>query len=290
MNRSRSLSFPVLGLTVLALSLLPAAQAPSVRQDEPLDFDGCTSVLVGTAGLGRRLDDDVAFLRRQHGPDLDDHRPQQEAQARGHGHGLVRAQAEQGAQRFGPDRDGRDPAGRGDLHLPERRLPDHERAPVGDRGNDNRRQAGIAQRGRHHRRAGTLPPGSGTRQDGPRGDSGRRSADRQFGYNDWGECFTFVDPQEVWHFEIHGPGKARQARSGPLSASPTTRSASPPMPGASARSTSPNRLLHGVGERHVARRRHGLWSKTERQALRVQLRLRPDRHESRTAAAASGAS
>jgi dipeptidase len=30
---------------------------------------------------------------------------------------------------------------------------------------------------------------------------------KQFGYNDWGECFTFADPQEVWHFEILGPGK-----------------------------------------------------------------------------------
>jgi dipeptidase len=26
------------------------------------------------------------------------------------------------------------------------------------------------------------------------------------GYSDWGECFTFSDPQEVWHFEILGPG------------------------------------------------------------------------------------
>jgi dipeptidase len=31
----------------------------------------------------------------------------------------------------------------------------------------------------------------------------------RFGYNDWGECFTFADPQEVWHFEIFGPGKGK---------------------------------------------------------------------------------
>lgn len=30
---------------------------------------------------------------------------------------------------------------------------------------------------------------------------------KQYGYNDWGECFTFSDPNEVWHFEILGPGK-----------------------------------------------------------------------------------
>jgi dipeptidase len=32
---------------------------------------------------------------------------------------------------------------------------------------------------------------------------------RKFGYNDAGECFTFADPNEVWHFEILGPGKGR---------------------------------------------------------------------------------
>jgi len=32
---------------------------------------------------------------------------------------------------------------------------------------------------------------------------------RQHGYNDWGECFTFADPSEVWHFEILGPGAGK---------------------------------------------------------------------------------
>jgi dipeptidase len=32
---------------------------------------------------------------------------------------------------------------------------------------------------------------------------------KQFGYSDWGECFTFADPQEVWHFEILGPGRGK---------------------------------------------------------------------------------
>jgi len=30
---------------------------------------------------------------------------------------------------------------------------------------------------------------------------------REYGYNDVGECFTFADPNETWHFEILGPGK-----------------------------------------------------------------------------------
>jgi dipeptidase len=32
----------------------------------------------------------------------------------------------------------------------------------------------------------------------------------QHGYTDWGECFTFADPKETWHFEIFGPGKGRK--------------------------------------------------------------------------------
>ena len=32
---------------------------------------------------------------------------------------------------------------------------------------------------------------------------------KEHGYNDVGECFTFADPNETWHFEILGPGKDR---------------------------------------------------------------------------------
>ncbi len=31
----------------------------------------------------------------------------------------------------------------------------------------------------------------------------------EYGYNDWGECFTFADPEETWHFEILGPGRGK---------------------------------------------------------------------------------
>ena len=30
---------------------------------------------------------------------------------------------------------------------------------------------------------------------------------KQYGWNDYGECLTIADPEEVWHFEIVGPGK-----------------------------------------------------------------------------------
>jgi dipeptidase len=32
---------------------------------------------------------------------------------------------------------------------------------------------------------------------------------KEYGYNDWGECFTFADPKEVWFFEILGPGRGK---------------------------------------------------------------------------------
>jgi len=32
----------------------------------------------------------------------------------------------------------------------------------------------------------------------------------KYGYNDWGECFTFADPKEVWQFEIYGPGMGKK--------------------------------------------------------------------------------
>jgi dipeptidase len=31
----------------------------------------------------------------------------------------------------------------------------------------------------------------------------------KYGWNDWGECLTIADPNEVWHFEIVGPGKGK---------------------------------------------------------------------------------
>ncbi len=32
----------------------------------------------------------------------------------------------------------------------------------------------------------------------------------RYGYNDWGECLTLADPEEVWLLEIYGPGKGRK--------------------------------------------------------------------------------
>jgi dipeptidase len=33
---------------------------------------------------------------------------------------------------------------------------------------------------------------------------------KTYGYIDYGECFTFADPQETWHFEILGPGEGKK--------------------------------------------------------------------------------
>jgi dipeptidase len=32
----------------------------------------------------------------------------------------------------------------------------------------------------------------------------------RYGYSDWGESLTFADPKEVWQFEIYGPGKGKK--------------------------------------------------------------------------------
>ncbi|NOR88533.1 MAG: peptidase C69 [Bacteroidales bacterium] len=32
---------------------------------------------------------------------------------------------------------------------------------------------------------------------------------KEYGWNDYGECLTIADPQEVWHLEIVGPGKGK---------------------------------------------------------------------------------
>ena len=33
---------------------------------------------------------------------------------------------------------------------------------------------------------------------------------KEYGYIDYGECFTFADSNEVWHFEILGPGRGKK--------------------------------------------------------------------------------
>ena len=47
MRKQTRLSFLMLGLAVLALSFLPASQAVATGADGPLEFDSCTSILVG---------------------------------------------------------------------------------------------------------------------------------------------------------------------------------------------------------------------------------------------------
>ncbi|HMA54420.1 MAG TPA: C69 family dipeptidase, partial [Acidobacteriota bacterium] len=47
MKRSRSLSFVILGLAVLTLSVLPASQPQAGRGNGPIEFESCTSILVG---------------------------------------------------------------------------------------------------------------------------------------------------------------------------------------------------------------------------------------------------
>ena len=47
MRKSKLPLFLLVGLGFLALSFLPGSQPPSARLDAPLEFDSCTSILVG---------------------------------------------------------------------------------------------------------------------------------------------------------------------------------------------------------------------------------------------------
>ena len=101
---------------------------------------------------------------------------------------------------------------------------------------------------------------------------------KEFGYNDWGECFTFADPEEVWFFEILGPGSGKDRR-GLGRGSPSRRSHRrqrqlPPDPGAGPGRPGP---LHGLGQRPFPGAGDGLVGSGKRRGVPVRLRLRrPD--------------
>ena len=209
MRKPRPLSFIVLGLAVLALSVLPAAQAARDRAQEPLEFDSCTSILVGRmasvdgstmtshscdSGTDRTWINIVPHMthkpgatakvyyepKRTTGPDDQDR--------------LVTGEIPQVAETYAF------------FNSAYPIMNEHQLA-IGETTIGSRRElvsdAGIIDAPELYRlvleRARTAREAI-------------RVADeltKAYGYNDWGECFTFADPKEVWHFEIHGPGKGK---------------------------------------------------------------------------------
>ncbi len=157
MRKTRSWSFVIAGLAVLALSALTASQIPAARSAGTPEFDSCTSILVG------RLASVDGSTMTSHSCDSGTdrtwmtivpnrkHKPGEMAKV------YYEPKRTKGPERSGPAGDGRDPAGRGDVRLPQRGLPDHERAPAGHRRDDDRQPARADERKGHHRRARALP-------------------------------------------------------------------------------------------------------------------------------------
>ena len=158
---------------------------------------------------------------------------------------------------------------------PQRRLPDHERAPAGHRRDDDRRPPRAHERERHHRRARALPPRPRAGEDGPRGHPRRRRADQGLRLQRLGRVLHLRRSRRRSGISRStARARARRAPSGPPSASPTTRSASRPTPAASARSTWPNAdFFMASANVDVPGRGDGLLVEGERQALRFHLRL-----------------
>ena len=210
MNRSRSLSFAILGLTVLALSFLPAAQAPSVRQDAPLDFDSCTSVLVGRlasvdgstmtshscdSGTDRTWMTIVPNMKHKPGEMAKVYYEPKRTKGPKDPDRLETGEIPQVAETYAF------------LNAAYPIMNEHQLA-IGETTIGSRRElmseAGIIDAPELYRLV--LERAKTARE-------AIRVADeltKAYGYNDWGECFTFADTKEVWHFEIHGPGKGKK--------------------------------------------------------------------------------
>ncbi len=292
MRKQTRLSFLMLGLAVLALSFLPASPAAATGADGPPEFDSCTSILVG------RLASVDGSTMTSHSCDSGTDRtwmtivPEREAQARGDGQGLLRAEAHQGAERSGPSGDGRDPAGRGDLRLPQRGLSDHERAPAGDRRDDDRQPGRPHERERHHRRARALPPRPRAGEDGPRGHPHRRRADEDLGLQRLGRVLHLRRHEGGLALRDPRAGQGQEGRRlGGPSASPTTRSGSRPTPAASAGWTWRTPII--TWPRPTSSRSPRSWAGGRRRAGSPSISPTPTipiRATASTAGAASGAS
>ncbi len=159
----------------------------------------------------------------------------------------------------------------------ERRLPDHERIPAGHRRDDDRRPVRAQDRQRH---SSTPPSSTACSSNGPR-PPGRltKIADeltKAYGYNDYGESFTFADPRRS--LTVRDLQPRASGRKGAVWAAqriPTTRSASRPTPAASRKIDLKNKATFpGVGQLAHARNRDGLLEPGSRGGVRVLPRLR----------------
>src|SRR5512136_359412 len=210
MTKRITLSFLVLGLAVLAISSLPASPAAAVRGDAPLEFDSCTSVLVGRAasvdgstmtshscdsGTDRTWMTIVPNAKHKPGETAKVFYEPKRTKGPNDPDRLETGEIPQAAETFAYLNAAYPIMNERQLAIGETTI-GSRRELMSDKGIIDAPELYrlVLERARTAREA-------------------VRVADeltKAYGYNDWGECFTFADPKEVWHFEIHGPGKGEK--------------------------------------------------------------------------------
>ncbi|HPW17622.1 MAG TPA: C69 family dipeptidase [Candidatus Aminicenantes bacterium] len=209
MSKPRTLSFLVLGLAVLALSFPPPSPAPGAPADAPPGFDSCTSILVGRgasvdgstmtshscdSGTDRTWMAIVPNARHKPGETAKVYHESKRTKGPNDPDRLETGEIPQVAETYAY------------LDAAYPIMNEHQLA-IGETTIGSRREL-VSDKG-------LIDAPELYRLVLERARTAReaiRVADeltRAHGYNDWGECLTFADPREVWHFEIHGPGKGR---------------------------------------------------------------------------------
>jgi dipeptidase len=210
MRKSRSLFFAFAGMAVLALSFLISSQTASVRRGGPLEFDSCTSILVGRlasvdgstmtshscdSGTDRTWMTIVPNMKHKPGETAKVYYEPKRVKGPNDTDRLVTGEIPQVAETYAY------------LNTAYPIMNEHQLA-IGETTIGSRREL-VSQKG-------IIDAPELYRLVLERARTAReaiRVADeltKAYGYNDWGECFTFADPKEVWHFEIHGPGKDKK--------------------------------------------------------------------------------
>ena len=210
MTKRLALSFLALGLAVLALSSLAAPPAPAARPDAPLEFDSCTSVLVG------RLASVDGATMTSHSCDSGTDRTWMTIVPNAkHKPGEMAKVYYEPKRTKGPNDPDRLETG----EIPQVAetyayltaaypiMNEHQLA-IGETTIGSRRELMSEN--------GIIDAPELYRLCLERAKTAREAIrvidelTKAYGYNDWGECFTFADTKEVWHLEIHGPGKGKK--------------------------------------------------------------------------------
>jgi dipeptidase len=210
MKRTRSLSFLAIGLAALSLAFLPLTAEKGTKPAPRQEFDSCTSILVG------RLASADGSTMTSHSCDSGSDRTWISiVPNRKHRPGETAKLYLEPKLAKGPDDPERLEAGEipqvpetyAFLNAAYPIMNEHQLA-IGETTIGGRREL-VSQ-------AGMIDAPELFRLCLERAKTAReaiRVADELtalYGYDDWGECFTFADPREVWQFEIFGPGKGKK--------------------------------------------------------------------------------